>query len=144
MGYLTITLSWDTQCDLDLYCTVPSGDKITYSNRNVAGGKLDIDANYERMMENPVENIFFTERPGAGSYKVEVNNCSSRISGPTKFTLLVEIGGATHYFEGAAGSGQTKHAATIKVMPAGGNPIVRVGGGAKAISDSAQGQAGTW
>ena len=56
----------------------------------MAGGKLDIDANAEVHMEHPVENIFFAERPGAGSYRVEVNNYSSRISGPTKFTLLVE------------------------------------------------------
>ena len=46
--------------------------------------------------------------------------------------------------EGAVAGGVTKHAATIKVMPAGGNPIVRVGDGAKAVGDSAQGQPGTW
>ena len=116
---------------------VPSGDKIWYKNRQASGGKLDVDANNEagKEMEKPVENICFAERPEPGLHKVEVNNYKKRsgVSEPTKFTLSVEIGGATYSFEGEVDNEETMHAASIQVQRAGENHIVVAGGGAKAV-----------
>ena len=130
-GYLTITLSWDTPCDLDLHCTTPDGGKISYEHPVHGGGKLDIDANASQRMDQPIENIFFASRPAPGSYKLEVNNYASRIgTGDTAFTLLVEIGGASHRFQSAVAGNRTVLVATVQVpASAEAAPTVAVGRG---------------
>ena len=100
----------------------------------MGGGELDVDANASNIMPSPVENIFFANPPETGVYKVQVNQYQRRTDLPsTKFQLLLEIADAQHFFEGSCGpSGETKDILEVRVMPAGGNPIVKTLDGAKA------------
>ena len=115
-GYITITLSWDTPCDLDLHCTTPDGGNISFSHKVHGGGELDIDANASQGMDQPIENIFFATRPEPGPYTVKVHNYESRIAeGDTAFTLLVEIGEASHRFQSTLANKKEMHVATVQV-----------------------------
>ena len=72
-GRLQITLIWPTQDDLDLYVDCP-GDTLNFSHRSgsCGDGKLDIDAQNERDMPNPVENVRWQAPPPNGRYRVRV------------------------------------------------------------------------
>ncbi|GHB36315.1 S8 family peptidase [Mongoliitalea lutea] len=72
-GDVQILLSWNNYNDLDLICTDPTGQTISYKNRSVSsGGQLEIDMNVEFPdSQSPIENIFW--RPGTapdGTYNV--------------------------------------------------------------------------
>lgn len=72
-GRLQITLIWPTQDDLDLYVDCP-GDTLYFGHRagSCGDGKLDIDAQNERDMPNPVENVRWQAPPPNGRYRVRV------------------------------------------------------------------------
>jgi subtilisin family serine protease len=64
-GDIQILLNWNNYNDLDLICTDPSGESVSFHNRRVSsGGQLEIDMNAEYPgSKTPVENIYW----GAGS-----------------------------------------------------------------------------
>jgi len=82
-GDVTISLLWNDQTDLDLHVTLPSGEKIFYSNKKSACGnaELDVDMNAGggKWSKEPVENVYAgdaekgVEAP-QGRYKVQVHN----------------------------------------------------------------------
>ena len=83
VGDITITLAWDNECDLDLSCICPNGDRIYYGNESgggeIGGGYLDVDMNVNGESKEPVENIFFGDaekgiQAATGKYKVVVQN----------------------------------------------------------------------
>ena len=130
-GFLTITLAWDTQCDLDLHCKLPHRlGEIYHGNRRTGGGELDVDANVNEsdLMTHPVENIFFASKPATGDYVVTVNNYTSRNSGKkTKYQLAVEINNAVHEFHGwVSPSGAEKKVEAVKITIPPGNKAVPV------------------
>lgn len=78
-GELRITLTWDTDDDLDLYVTDPFGEKVWWFNDSVtSGGILDRDDNVGvcGFDQEPggVENIIWAVNPPAGTYTVELVN----------------------------------------------------------------------
>ena len=75
-GLITITLAWSTLDDLDLYLIEPNGNVIFFKNKiSSSGGKLDIDmnANEHDLSTQPIENIYFTNQPPKGTYKIKVH-----------------------------------------------------------------------
>lgn len=92
-GDVKFTLTWDTDVDLDLYVTEPSGDTIWYGNRSsTTGGQLDTD---DRDGFGP-ENIFWpTDFARPGSYRVEVKMYSGNKS--TVFRLKPKLGDNDYY-----------------------------------------------
>jgi len=80
-GKLQISLSWDTDDDLDLYVFTPNGDRIYYGKKKARNGKdsLDIDSNAgcneDFMLGNNAENVAIGVDGGeipTGQYKVAV------------------------------------------------------------------------
>jgi hypothetical protein len=73
-GQVTLSLKWDSTDDLDLHVDTPGGH-ISYSNKKVAGGWLDVDMNPDHDTNEPVENVFWDQCP-PGRYCVTIKNFS--------------------------------------------------------------------
>lgn len=77
-GALSVSLAWNDPSDLDLEATVilkKGGQaKISYQNKQAAGGYLDVDmhARDGEEVDEPVENIFW-KKPPAGTYSISAN-----------------------------------------------------------------------
>lgn len=74
-GEVSVTLTWNLRCDLDLLVTNPAGDLIYFNHRRGScGGTLDVDQNFSpsRVKAAPVEQVSWPDWPPAGEYKVEV------------------------------------------------------------------------
>ena len=106
-GEITVTLTWNSDADLDLFVSCPSGERIYHANRAACGGSLDVDMNVaNRMSEAPVENVVWPEGAAApGPYVVSVNNFNSRSDGlePTPFQIRVINGEEVEVIEGTVG-----------------------------------------
>jgi len=92
IGNLTISLIWDTTDDLDLYVIEPDGTRVgPGAPESKNGGKLDVDANYDTIISNPMENIYW-DTPPKGKYTVYVNCFERRETKkgrPIKFEIEV-------------------------------------------------------
>lgn len=117
-GELTITLIWNTPSDLDLFVICPSGAVVGFNNTQACGGRLDVDANYNNVVPNPVENIYFT---GAnleqGTYQVVVKNNLQRGSQTNPFQVRVKKGTSTTYHDGVAPTNSRQINVTTTTMP---------------------------
>lgn len=73
-GNLRVTLSWDSNTDVDLHVRSVDGTKIYYGNRNGKdSGELDLDSNAGCNLDFVNrENIFWT-KPPSGEYSVNVH-----------------------------------------------------------------------
>lgn len=93
-GRLQVTLLWQTQDDLDLYVDCP-GDTLFFDHRTGAcgDGKLDLDAQADRDMPEPVENVRWQAPPPTGRYRVRVQ--FSRVKqagdGPIGYEVQVRL-----------------------------------------------------
>ena len=76
------------------HCTLPTGEEISYKQKSVGGGVLDIDRQ-DNSGSAPVENIYFAEKPAPGHYKFWVHQYADRSSGGTPFTIRTKEGGQT-------------------------------------------------
>jgi hypothetical protein len=97
-GNIQVTLAWDGGADLDLYVTDPTGETVSYRNRNSrTGGALDIDARGacgRGESAYTVENVYWTNAPPSGQYLVEVHNYSACRSGdPTRAVVSIAVDG---------------------------------------------------
>jgi len=114
-GRVTISLMWDTACDLDLHLFGgPQDVHISSATPGPHGGcQFDLDANLkeaERLRQAAtnvpitpaVENMFFRHMPAAGKYLVRVDNFHSRKRGAAHFEVIIEHEGKAHAFEGGA------------------------------------------
>merc|ERR1719373_1141939 len=76
-GEITASLVWNGRSDLDLHAWVAlksgGSEHIYFSQKSGTGGKLDVNANASRVVQDPVENIFW-DKPPAGTYWVWVHN----------------------------------------------------------------------
>ena len=84
-GDIQISLSWDTNADLDLHVVEPSGEEIYYYNSiSNSGGTLDLDSNAECSRGPRNENVTWPSgRAPRGHYVVRVNhwsNCGARLT----------------------------------------------------------------
>ena len=99
VGEITLSLIWYNSDDVDLHVLTPSGTELYYGNRTVGSGTLDIDANADMMMDEPVENIYFTD-PAEGTYTVWIEDYSDRNDGYTGYLVRVTVNGDSRLFEG--------------------------------------------
>jgi uncharacterized protein YfaP (DUF2135 family) len=118
-GDVQVTLSWDTDSDVDLHVVAPGGEEVYYARREVpSGGTLDLDSNAGCSLDHVRnENITWPlGRAPRGHYIVRVDYWSSCNVARTEFSVLVNNSGAvqlaTGFFtgegdHGGAGSGQT-------------------------------------
>lgn len=134
-GKIQITLTWNTEADVDLYLVEPDGHTITYFNdtSNAGDGFLDVD---DTDGFGP-ENIFFEEDIPAGEYKVQVNlfDVSSLEDLPTSYTVKVKRNNISEVFTGSLGEvDETDDVTTFTMNASGGT-----GGGSGSGSTSGPG-----
>jgi hypothetical protein len=95
-GGVQVSVSWNSQADVDLYLVEPSGNTIYYGNRSSAsGGVLDLDSNAACSppdLRN--ENINWpSSSPPAGTYTVRVNYWDSCEAASTDWLVTVRVPG---------------------------------------------------
>ena len=118
-GDVQVTLSWDTDADVDLHVVPPGGEEIYYGRRQAAsGGELDLDSNAGCRTDGVRnENITWpVGRAPRGRYTVRVDYWSNCGATRTNYTVLVNNGGSVQVVTGSftgsgdrggAGSGST-------------------------------------
>jgi hypothetical protein len=119
-GDVQVTLSWDTDSDVDLHVVDPSGEEVFYAHRQSAsGGALDLDSNAGCDIDHVRnENITWpVGRAPRGRYTVRVDYWDSCAVAQTNFTVRINnVGGnpqlVTGSFtglgdQGGLGSGRT-------------------------------------
>jgi hypothetical protein len=120
-GEVAVSLTWDSDADLDLRVTCPGGEEIYYGRRSACGGELDVDMNVpSRMSEEPVENVYWPEGAAPpGTYRVAVTNFQTRSEGdqPTPFRVRVVNGGDTAIYEGEVHERDGRHAVVEFQVP---------------------------
>jgi hypothetical protein len=100
---LTVTLTWDTEADLDLHLVTPSGTTIWAKNINsnnpsndpdyTTGGILDFDSNANCQIDGRrKEVIYWTQPPPSGHYIARVDAYS--LCGESQATWSVVVAGA--------------------------------------------------
>jgi hypothetical protein len=114
-GDVQVTLEWDSDADLDLGVTDPTGEEVSFSNSGptATGGELDVDSNVGCDGEGSVENIFWP--PGqapAGQYTASVtgfttDSCSQGAQAGD-FVLTIRVAGRPdEVHPGSVSEGQT-------------------------------------
>ena len=98
-GEITVTLMWRNSDDVDLHVETPDGGEVYFGCRDYAGGTLDIDANFDVMMTEPVENIYFAS-PNTGTYSVYIEDFTDRNDEQTSYMVRVTVGDRTRVYEG--------------------------------------------
>ena len=102
-GDVQVTLSWDSDSDLDLQVVDPNGEEVYFANNQVSsGGVLDLDANAGCAISD-VRNENITWPVGTaprGTYTVRVDYWSSCKVAETNYTVLVNNGGNVQVFSG--------------------------------------------
>ncbi|WP_342078215.1 hypothetical protein [Yoonia sp. SS1-5] len=107
-GDLDFALVWDSQADLDLHVTCPSGETIYYGRSSACGGTLDVDMNARGVRsDDPVEHIYFVD-PAGGTYKIKVvfYNATS-FGGTHDFTVRIAFGDRQEVFRGSVSQSRT-------------------------------------
>jgi hypothetical protein len=102
-GDVQVTLTWQTNDDIDLYVTDPNGETIYYMNDiSTTGGELDRDNLCSDMIIGRPENIYWPEGGApSGSYSVQVNYFDPcEAEHPVNWTVRVIIKGAVQTFTG--------------------------------------------
>ena len=92
-GDVRFSLSWDNSDDLDLSFENNYYQKIYFGDKRTLGGRLDVDANFSEIVENPVENIYWSNinHLKDGEYRVSVNNYILRSERNQGFKLQMEV-----------------------------------------------------
>lgn len=134
-GKIQITLTWNTEADVDLYLVEPDGHTIAYfdDTSNAGDGFLDVD---DTDGFGP-ENIFYEEDIPAGEYKVQVNlfDVASQSDLPTSYTVKVKRNNISEVFNGSLNEVDETDDVTSFTMNASGG----TGGGSGSGSTSGPG-----
>jgi len=94
-GSIQVTLTWDTDADVDLYIIEPDGNEIYFGeDTSSTGGYLDVDD----LDGYGPENIFYETLPPNGTYQVEVNHYSGTT--PTNYVVTVSENGQSRSYNG--------------------------------------------
>ncbi|MGE0705700.1 MAG: YfaP family protein [Vicinamibacterales bacterium] len=107
-GDVQVTLSWDTDADVDLHVVAPNGAEVYYANPAAAGGELDLDSNAGCSIDGVRnENVTWpTGQAPAGTYTVRVDYWSSCGVSRTNYTIRINNGGNVQVLTGSfTGSG---------------------------------------
>jgi hypothetical protein len=110
-GDVQVSLSWDTETDVDLHVLDPSGEEIYYGNDKAAsGGELDLDSNAGCSLDHKKnENITWASGTAPhGTYKVLVDYWSAcSVSDTTHYAVTVNVTGkAPQSFSGTFSQAQ--------------------------------------
>ncbi|MGQ0721365.1 MAG: YfaP family protein [Candidatus Eiseniibacteriota bacterium] len=111
-GDVQVTVSWDSEADVDLHVVDPAGNEIYWADRqSPTGGQLDLDSN-AACAGDGVSNENITWGVGLapqGTYTVRLDYWSNCNASQTKYTVLINNGGtiAIHHgtFTGAGDQG---------------------------------------
>jgi len=111
-GDVQVSVSWDTETDVDLHVVEPSGEELWYGDKNSnSGGELDLDSNPACAIDGVNnENVFWPEGGAPiGTYIVRVDfysdcsNCSGLCG--ANYTVTVHYCGELELFEGSFAPG---------------------------------------
>jgi hypothetical protein len=103
-GDVQVSLSWDTETDVDLHVVDPTGEEIYYGNTSSeSGGQLDLDSNAGCGIDGiNNENITWpTGMAPSGTYVVRVNFWSDCDLQPANFTVTTNVCGQSQTFFGS-------------------------------------------
>ncbi len=101
-GDLQVSLAWNGANDLDLHVAMPCGKELSFRDEHDCGGRLDVDANSRRIVDDPVENAFWPAGGAeAGNYVVSVEHYN-RNDGPlaVSYAVRVVMGGRSQTYTG--------------------------------------------
>jgi hypothetical protein len=107
-GDIQVSVTWNTEADVDLHVLEPGGEEIYYGNRSSnTGGELDIDANAACGTSNlRQENVgWSTGEAPPGQYIVRVEYWSSCGAVQTDYIVTVYLRSDTPTVPGSPGSG---------------------------------------
>ena len=107
-GDVQVTLSWNTDADVDLHVIDPRGEEVYYAHPQAAsGGQLDLDSNAGCELDGiRNENITWpVGRAPRGVYTVRVDYWSSCGVGQTNYTVRINNGGTVQIFTGSFSGG---------------------------------------
>jgi len=104
-GDIQVSVTWDTEADVDLHVVDPTGQEIYFGNRSASGGELDLDAN-AACSTSPIfqENIGWPkgEAP-TGSYTVRVEYWDACGVPQTNYVVTVSLRPGTPTIPGQPG-----------------------------------------
>ena len=110
-GAIQISLMWHNGNDLDLHVRCPSGEIISYRNKDSqCRGELDVDMNASgKVSLEPVENIYWPLNVAPdGQFQVFVHHYRNRgFRDPTLFQVAVNVSGTVRVLRGVARQGQS-------------------------------------
>ncbi len=119
-GEVEVTLSWDTDADLDLHVADPNGDEVYYGSEEVAsGGTLDLDSfcGPRALIRN--EHVGWSQgTPPPGLYEVRVSHWGSRCdTDETNYVVRIYNHGHVTTFAGTfTGPGERSSRGTGRVI----------------------------
>jgi len=87
---MRVSLAWFKTDDFDLHCTDSRGHHIFYGNKEDI---LDVDMNYLKLVNDPVENMRWVKSLEDGVYRFWVNNFTHRESINAGFEIEIEGNG---------------------------------------------------
>lgn len=101
-GEVQVSISWDTNADVDLHVVEPSDEEIYYGHRTSAtGGELDLDSNVGCAAGPQNENITWESGAPSGTYIVRVDYFSDCDHATTNYVVTVRRSGhATQTYTG--------------------------------------------
>ena len=103
-GDLQVSVSWDTETDVDLSLIEPDGTEIFFANRtSTSGGALDLDSNPGCSIDGVNnENITYDSVvPPSGEYILSVDYFSAcGVTGPTNYLVTTRVDGVVTTFDG--------------------------------------------
>jgi len=108
-GNVQVLLSWNNYNDLDLICTDPEGNTISFQNKKVnSGGMLEIDMNvFGNSSKTPIENIYWPNMTAPnGTYNVYLSFYKKyeQSIDSTPYNIKVKYGNNQKEFSGSISS----------------------------------------
>lgn len=95
-GALQVSLSWNSDSDVDLYLVEPGGFTIYYGQpMSPNGGELDVDGNAGCNGSGTNENITYASNPPSGEYTARVNLWDECSGAATTWVLRRNVNGVT-------------------------------------------------
>jgi hypothetical protein len=93
-GDVQVSVSWDTDSDVDLHVLDPTGEEVYYGTPEVtSGGQLDLDSNADCAIDGVNnENVTWQDAP-PGTYEVRVDLYRGCDATPTNYVVTIQVVG---------------------------------------------------
>lgn len=94
-GGLQVTVSWQTDADINLVVTDPQNNEVSEGHNSPSGGALDQTANFNCVRSRPtLENaVWSAPRPPQGRYEVRLTAFDMCNADATPATVSISVGG---------------------------------------------------